>query len=131
MRRVRRIWTVLWLSIFGVGACGDQGVSRAEPGAWSLDPSRDLYNAPKHPYTRALLSAAPRHDPRVGAKRERIRLSGEVPGPIRPPSGCAFYSRCPHPGKDEECRKVAPVLEGKAPNHLAACFKNPMPADGA
>jgi oligopeptide/dipeptide ABC transporter ATP-binding protein len=93
--------------------------------------ARDLYDAPKHPYTRALLSAAPSHDPRVRSNRQRIRLSGDVPSPIRPPSGCAFYPRCPHPGKDEECRKVAPVLEEKAPNHVAACFKNPMPVDWA
>ena len=90
-----------------------------------------LYESPRHPYTRALLSAAPRRDPKAGPVRERIRLSGDVPSPIRPLSGCPFYSRCPHPGKDEECRGVAPVLEEKGPSHLAACCKNPMPADRA
>ena len=93
--------------------------------------ARDLYHDPKHPYTRALLSAALRHDPKVGPRRERIRLTGDVPSPIRPPSGCPFFARCPHPGKDEDCQKLAPVLEEKAPNHLAACIKSPMPADRA
>ena len=93
--------------------------------------AQELYKNPRHPYTRALLSAAPRRDLKAGPVRQRIRLSGDVPSPIRPPSGCAFHARCPHPGKDEECRKVVPLLQEKAPSHLAACCKNPMPADGA
>ena len=93
--------------------------------------ARDLYKNPRHPYTRALLSAAPRRDPRAGPIRERIRLTGDVPSPIRPPSGCPFYARCPHPGKDEECQRAVPLLEEKEPSHLAACSKNPMPAGGA
>ena len=93
--------------------------------------AQELYKNPRHPYTRALLSAAPRRDPRAGPVRKRIRLSGDVPSPIRPPSGCPFYARCPHPGKDEECRRLAPLLVEKAPSHLAACCKDPMPTDGA
>jgi oligopeptide transport system ATP-binding protein len=93
--------------------------------------AQDLYKNPRHPYTRALLSAAPRRDPRAGPIRERIRLTGDVPSPIRPPSGCPFYARCPHPGKDEECQRAVPLLEEKASSHLAACSKNPMPASGA
>ncbi len=93
--------------------------------------AQELYESPRHPYTRALLSAAPRRDPKAGPTRERIRLSGDVPSPIRPPSGCPFYARCPHPEKDEECRKVVPLLEVRAPGHLAACCKNPMAAGGA
>jgi oligopeptide transport system ATP-binding protein len=93
--------------------------------------ARDLYKNPRHPYTRALLSAAPRRDLKAGPIRERIRLSGDVPSPIQPPSGCPFYSRCPHPGKDEECQKAVPVLEDKEPGHLAACCTDPMEADGA
>ena len=92
--------------------------------------ARELYENPLHPYTRALLSAAPRRDPGAVPRRERIRLSGDVPSPIRPPSGCAFYARCPHPEKDDECRRVSPPLEEKGPNHLAACCKDPMAADG-
>ena len=93
--------------------------------------AQELYRNPRHPYTRALLSAAPRRDPKAVPTRERIRLSGDVPSPIQPPEGCPFYARCPHPGKDEECRKVVPVLEEKAPGHLAACCKHPMAAGGA
>ena len=93
--------------------------------------AQDLYKNPRHPYTRALLSAAPRRDPKAGPTHERIRLSGDVPSPIRPPLGCPFYARCPHLGKDEECRKVVPVLEEKEPSHLAACCKHPMAAGGA
>ncbi len=93
--------------------------------------AQELYKNPRHPYTRALLSAAPRRDPRARPGRERIRLAGDVPSPIRPPSGCAFYARCPHPGKDDECRKAVPFLEETAPNHLAACCKPPMAADRA
>ena len=88
--------------------------------------AQELYKNLRHPYTRALLSAALRRDPKAGPTRERIRLSGDVPSPIRPPSGCPFYARCPHPGKDEECRRVVPVLVEKAPSHLAACCKHPM-----
>ena len=87
--------------------------------------AQELYKNPRHPYTRALLSAAPRRDPKAGPTRERIRLSGDVPSPIWPPSGCPFYARCPHLGKDEECRNVVPVLEEKEPSHLAACCKAP------
>jgi oligopeptide transport system ATP-binding protein len=93
--------------------------------------AQDLYKSPRHPYTRALLSAALRRDPQAGPTRERIRLSGDVPSPIRPPSGCPFYTRCPHPGKDEECQRAVPPLDEKAPGHLAACIKNPMPAGRA
>jgi oligopeptide transport system ATP-binding protein len=88
--------------------------------------AQDLYENPSHPYTRALLSAAPDRDLRAGPGRERIRLSGDVPSPIRPPSGCPFYARCPHPGKDEECQTASPLLEEKGPNHFAACWKDPL-----
>ena len=93
--------------------------------------AQELYKNPLHPYTRALLSAAPGRDLNGGPVRERIRLSGEVPSPIRPPSGCPFYARCPHPGKDEECREAAPLLQEKVPGHVAACGKNPMPVGRA
>ena len=81
----------------------------------------DLYREPRHPYTRALLSAVPRPDPAGREKRERIVLEGDVPSAVDPPSGCPFHPRCPHPGKDESCRSVTPLLEGAPGGHLAAC----------
>jgi peptide/nickel transport system ATP-binding protein len=79
--------------------------------------SRALYAAPKHPYTEALLSAVPIPDPKV--KRQRIRLSGEVPSPANPPSGCHFHARCPI-AKDV-CSKEVPKLKQSADGHWVAC----------
>ncbi|WP_316184552.1 dipeptide ABC transporter ATP-binding protein [Bradyrhizobium sp. SZCCHNRI1003] len=79
--------------------------------------ARQLYSAPKHPYTEALLSAVPIPDPSV--KRKRIRLKGEVPSPINPPPGCHFHTRCPL-AKDI-CSKEVPALKESAPGHLVAC----------
>ena len=84
-----------------------------------------LYRDPRHPYTRALLSAVPRPDPAAARGRERIVLSGDVPSPVAPPPGCPFHPRCPHPAKDEACARVVPPLEAKAPRHWAACIKEP------
>ncbi|MGJ4908478.1 ABC transporter ATP-binding protein [Bradyrhizobium sp. HKCCYLS2033] len=80
-------------------------------------PSRQLYSAPKHPYTEALLSAVPIPDPSI--KRKRVRLKGEVPSPINPPSGCHFHTRCPI-AKDV-CSKEVPPLKASAEGHLVAC----------
>jgi oligopeptide/dipeptide ABC transporter ATP-binding protein len=88
-----------------------------------------LNRDPKHPYTRALLSAIPVPEP--GRKRERIVLPGDVPSPIDPPSGCPFHPRCPHPLKDEECTRVVPPLAEKAPGQFAACIKEPPVGAGA
>jgi len=79
--------------------------------------SRDLYRSPMHPYTKALMSATPVPDPR--GRRERIILSGEVPSPINPPSGCRFHTRCPE--KMEECSLSEPKLKDTGDGHLAAC----------
>ena len=68
----------------------------------------DLYNAPKHPYTRALLSAVPIPDPVIEADRERQVLKGEVPSPLNPPSGCVFHPRCPI--AVERCQREVPSL---------------------
>ncbi|MBN8508545.1 MAG: dipeptide ABC transporter ATP-binding protein [Burkholderiales bacterium] len=80
-------------------------------------PARDLYTSPKHPYTEALLSAVPIPDPTV--RRKRIVLEGDVPNPIRPPSGCHFHPRCPK--AQARCKVEPPAQRELAPGHLAAC----------
>lgn len=84
-----------------------------------MSEAEELYRNPKHPYTRALLSAIPVPDPR--AKEERIILTGDVPSPINPPAGCHFHPRCPM--AIEECKKVIPPLEEKSKGHIAACIR--------
>jgi oligopeptide/dipeptide ABC transporter ATP-binding protein len=76
-----------------------------------------VYRTPLHPYTKALFSAALPADP--DARREEIVLSGEVPSPIDPPSGCRFHPRCP--SAMEQCARVAPVLRAVAPEHEVSC----------
>ena len=82
-------------------------------------PAAAIYAQPRHPYTTALLSAVPEPDPR--ATRNRIVLSGDMPSPSRPPPGCPFHPRCPHPLKSERCRTEVPPLRPITPGHLAAC----------
>jgi oligopeptide transport system ATP-binding protein len=80
--------------------------------------SKSLYTSPRHPYTEALLSAVPIPDPTV--RRERIRLQGDVPSPIRPPPGCHFHTRCPIAQKGL-CDVEKPVLKDVGDGHQVAC----------
>jgi oligopeptide transport system ATP-binding protein len=80
--------------------------------------ARDLYDTPLHPYTEALLSAVPIPDPT--AKRQRIRLQGDVPNPIRPPPGCHFHTRCPI-RELPLCSTERPELRQTADGHWVAC----------
>jgi oligopeptide transport system ATP-binding protein len=81
---------------------------------------RDIYANPRHPYTQALLSAAP--VPRPGARRDRIMLTGETPSPIDPPSGCVFRTRCPIAGPD--CAAIVPALTPVSGTHQVACIRH-------
>ena len=81
----------------------------------------EIYRNPAHPYTRALLSAVPIPDPILDAQRERVLLSGEVPSPLNPPSGCVFHPRCPI--ADDSCNRVLPELREVSSDHWSACLK--------
>jgi peptide/nickel transport system ATP-binding protein len=80
--------------------------------------SAELFARPLHPYTRALISAIPSHNPHAPA-RERIRLTGEPSSALNPPSGCRFHTRCPH--AQELCRQSVPTLREVLPGRFAAC----------
>ena len=84
-----------------------------------LASSDALYREPLHPYTRALLSAVPIHDPELEARRERVILRGDVPSPADPPAGCRFSTRCPMAAP--ECSARAPDWRELRPGHWAAC----------
>jgi len=79
----------------------------------------DVYGDPQHPYTIALLSASPVPDPEIESKRRRIILTGDVPSPVNPPSGCPFHPRCWR--AQAICKEQRPPLEAKRLGHLAAC----------
>lgn len=85
-----------------------------------IAPSAELYANPRHPYTRALLSAIPSPDP--AAKTHRQILTGDIPSPANPPSGCVFRTRCPH--AIDACAAVVPPLETVGVGHRKACIRD-------
>ena len=82
-------------------------------------PKRQLFIAPRHPYTRALLASTPRID--KAARQTRLVLSGELPSPLNPPSGCAFHKRCPH--AVAHCSVEVPLLEDVGGGQWVACHR--------
>ncbi|MEW5773536.1 MAG: oligopeptide/dipeptide ABC transporter ATP-binding protein [Thermodesulfobacteriota bacterium] len=88
-----------------------------------LAPAAELYGRPAHPYTRALLAAAPAPDPAAGGMA--LRLSGDMPSPSAPPAGCRFHPRCPE--AFGPCAALAPAWVEAAPGHFAACHLHARP----
>jgi peptide/nickel transport system ATP-binding protein len=79
----------------------------------------ELFSAPNHPYTQALLGGVPRIESR---KRDFEPVKGEIPSPLNPPAGCHFHPRCPH--AMERCKREVPVLKEIAPGRHSACHLN-------
>jgi oligopeptide transport system ATP-binding protein len=85
-----------------------------------VGPSDELYRRPRHPYTAALLEAAPEPDP--DRRRQHAALRGEIPSPFSPPSGCVFRTRCPH--AIDACAATVPPLVEVSPGHAKACIRD-------
>ena len=90
-------------------------------------PRDELFESPQHPYTKALLSAVPHPNPHIERSRERIVLTGDVPSPLDPPTGCTFHPRCPERGgvEGERCSEEAPGLEALEGGRERACHLEP------
>ncbi len=80
----------------------------------------ELNENPIHPYTLSLLSAVPIPDPETARNQKRIILEGDVPSPLRMPSGCAFRTRCKY--ATEQCARETPALTDRGGGHMVACF---------
>lgn len=95
-----------------------------------LAPKNDLYDAPKHPYTEALLSAIPLTNPVRERNRQRIRLHNDVSNPLNPPTGCRFHPRCIY-SDGERCVEEEPALKKVSPNHWVRChYATELPIKG-
>jgi peptide/nickel transport system ATP-binding protein len=92
-----------------------------------IAPREQIFASPKHPYTKALLSAVPVPDPTI--RRTPIILKGDVPSPINPPSGCRFHTRCPY--VFDRCRTEEPELRQRAEGQWAACHLDALPESPA
>jgi peptide/nickel transport system ATP-binding protein len=92
-----------------------------------IAPREQIFASPKHPYTKALLSAVPVPDPTV--RRTPIILKGDVPSPINPPSGCRFHTRCPF--VFDRCRTEEPELRQRTEGQWAACHLDALPESQA
>ncbi len=86
-----------------------------------LGPATDIIERPRHPYTRALVSAIPTPNPDIERTRQRIVLPGDPPSPINPPSGCTFHPRCPH--AQDKCKTAVPPLQSDGPTREVACVR--------
>ena len=86
-----------------------------------LSSKQEIFNHPLHPYTEALLSAAPSFDPEARQNKKRIILQGDIPSPANPPSGCRFHTRCPY--ATELCKQVTPENTEIKPGHFVMCHK--------
>ena len=129
-KRGRLIWVTAGMACMAAGCCAAfyMQVSLRAPTevreAMAMDESVKKVaitfdDGPNPDYTEMLLSAIPIADPDLSAARKRIRLEGEVPSPLNPPSGCPFRTRCPK--AYQACRESMPPLREVAPGHFAAC----------
>lgn len=85
-----------------------------------LSSTQELYANPLHPYTQALLSAVP--EVNLHRKKQKIKLTGDIPSPLNPPSGCVFHNRCPYAAP--VCSEAIPEMEEVSDGHLVACFRH-------
>ena len=89
---------------------------------------RTLWTNPQHPYTRALMAAVPNPDPATAGRERQLKLIGDLPSPMNPPSGCRFRTRCPW--AIDSCAESEPELRSMQPGHQVACHRAPIDSGG-